>query len=309
MLQQNCFAHSGWICVRKHCGITSNRLLMQIKKLFGCKVGYVGTLDPFAEGVLPIALNQACKYISYLPDSTKEYTFRMFFGYSTDTFDCDGNICASGGVIPSAIDLSDALQSFVGTISQTPPAFSAIKVNGRRAYDLCRRGDIVQIPPRNVHIFLLQMLEYGECYCKHTDLVSQRGFYAKMRCVCSSGTYIRSLAVDLAKSVDALCHVDELLRTRSGSFVLEKSFSLEELQKMYYNGDVCDAVQSVESALDDIPALYTDRVDDIRCGREVIPLDAQADGIFRVFCDKTHEFIGLVEVCDGILRALRLCAY
>lgn len=302
-------SQSGWICVHKHGGITSNMLLMQLKKLLHCKIGYVGTLDPFAEGVLPVALNQACKYIPYLPDSTKEYIFRMFFCYSTDTLDCDGRICAEGGEIPSASDLENSLQSFVGTIAQTPPAFSAVKVNGRRAYDVSRNGGTVQLMPRSVTIQLLELLEYGECYSKHPALTIKKGCYAKLRCICSSGTYIRSLAVDLAASLNALCHVDELLRIRSGSFVLAQSFGLEELKEMYYNGNVCDAIQSVESALDDIPALYTDDVDDIRYGRSIMCDSTQADGVFRAFCKKTHVFIGLVQSCGGIVRALRLCAY
>ena len=211
---------NGWIVLDKEAGISSASCTARIKKMFSAKkAGHAGTLDPFAEGVLPIALGEATKTIPYVESDTKEYIFNVKFGVSTDTYDCDGEVVDENDIRPSADDVSAVLGTFLGDIKQQPPSFSALKVNGIRAYTLARLGKKVELESRNVHIYSLKIL----------DKIDDDHISFSVRC--SKGTYIRSLAVDIAKAVNAIVHVTYLRRTYVDSFSNAKPVTFEEIER------------------------------------------------------------------------------
>lgn len=212
---------NGWLCLNKPAGMSSNFAMQKVRRILHEKTGYVGTLDPFATGVLPIAVGEARKFIRFVEDGDKKYTFTIKFGATTDTLDRDGAIIESGGAIPNADDLLRVIESMRGRISQIPPKFSAIKIHGRKAYQLARQGKDVEIAPRDVTIHEINLENY--------DTASG---VARVTAVCSKGTYIRSLARDIATKLGTFAFVDELRRLRSGFFQENMCANLEELSEM-----------------------------------------------------------------------------
>jgi tRNA pseudouridine55 synthase len=291
---------SGWICLDKPCGLTSTQAVTRVRRLFGAqKAGHAGTLDPLATGVLPIALGEATKTVPFLMESDKGYRFTIEWGATTASFDAEGAVTASSDVRPEPQAAARALEDFVGEIMQVPPAFSAIKVDGERSYDLARQGLAVELKPRPVRI--------------HDARVSAApdADHLEIEMVCGKGTYVRALVRDLAEALGACGHVSQLRRTRVGRFAEEGSICLETLEDICHRGAGSEALLPVETALDDIPALAVTAEDAFRLsqGRAVVLLPRQVETLGprlkpRIVGDKDAS--RTVLATEGG-RALALC--
>jgi len=258
---------NGWVVIDKPLGMTSTQVIGKVRRIIGTKkVGHVGTLDPLASGVLPIAIGEATKTIPFLTDSTKEYIFTIFFGLETETGDLeniDSKTLESSKTSISAGKVAKILPKFIGEITQIPPKFSAIKIKGEALYKKARRGESVKVPSRIVEIKELEILEQP---APHS---------LTLRCLCGQGTYIRTLAEDIAKAVGEKGVVSYLHRTKSGVFSLKDSFSLEKLEKVVYNNS--ESLSKVnffvplDKVLADIPVLSITKEEEekIRKGQKV----------------------------------------
>ncbi len=234
----------GWVVLDKPIGPSSTQALGKVRWIFqAAKGGHGGTLDPLASGVLPIALGEATKLIPFAMDGTKQYEFTVRWGAATATDDLEGSVVATSPNRPAESAIRAALPAFEGEIEQLPPAFSAIKIDGKRAYELARAGEEVVLQPRKV---LIHKLEYLESPDADT---------ARFRVTCGKGTYVRSLARDLAVALGTVGHVTELRRTRVGKFTLESAISLATLEGFGHSPARFGALAPVETALDDIPVL------------------------------------------------------
>lgn len=215
---------NGWLIIDKPAGINSTTVVSQTRHLLNAaKNGHTGTLDPFASGVLPIAFGEATKLIPYVTEGKKEYEFTLKFGSATDTLDLTGQIISSCNTIPTKEQILNVLPSFIGKINQTPPAYSAIKINGKRAYDLARSGQNVDIPERQITIYDLQLLSM---------LPDSQ---AKFKVECSKGTYVRTLGSDIAQKLGTYGYLTALRRTKCGIFSLKDTILLDNLKKLDYS--------------------------------------------------------------------------
>ena len=238
----------GWIILDKPLGFGSTQAVSAVKRALReagepkTKVGHGGTLDPLASGVLPIALGEATKLAGRMLDATKEYDFTIRFGEETNTLDAEGETVATSPLRPTPEQAAAILPRFTGLIAQIPPAFSALKIDGKAAYARVRSGEAVELKPRQVTIHELRLLgaDPGE---------------ASLSATVSKGTYIRSLARDIARALGTVGHVSYLRRTRAGPFGLESAISLDFLNELAKARDLTRAVLPLEAALDDIPAL------------------------------------------------------
>jgi tRNA pseudouridine55 synthase len=239
---------SGWIILDKPVGLGSTQAVSAVKRALReagepkTKVGHGGTLDPLASGVLPIALGEATKLAGRMLDATKAYDFTIRFGEETDTLDAEGTVIATSDVRPSRDQVEAVLSRFTGEIEQVPPAYSALKLDGKAAYARSRAGEEVEMEPRRVTIHELRLLE------ANPDEIT-------LSATVSKGTYVRSLARDMAHALGTVGHVTYLRRTRAGPFGLESAISLDFLGEAAKARDLTRAVLPLEAALDDIPAL------------------------------------------------------
>jgi tRNA pseudouridine55 synthase len=232
---------SGWINLDKPLGMTSTQAMAKVRWLLNAqKAGHAGTLDPLASGILPIAIGEATKTIPFAQDRIKTYLFTVTWGEQRDTDDAEGKVIGTSENRPLLDAIQNVLGEFTGTITQIPPRFSAIKIDGERAYDLARDGEEFEIKSREVYIQSLRLLEAYEGS-------------AEFEAICGKGTYIRSLARDMALKLGTLGYVSALRRTTVGPFTLENAISLDNLVEM---GDKArEVLLPLETALDDIPAL------------------------------------------------------
>ncbi len=231
---------NGWLVIDKPYGMGSTQVVGALKRLFHpMKIGHAGTLDPLASGVLPIALGKATRTISFVMDGQKVYQFKIKFGMATTTDDVEGEMTETSSIIPTTEDIQNILPRFIGQINQIPPAYSAIKLNGQRAYDLARRGESVEMKPRLVRIDRLTLLE------KTND-------EALLEVACGKGTYVRSLGRDIAKALGTCGHVTFLRRTQCGPFSIKESKTLEFLNKIEYSELSVSGLIPVEAVLTDI---------------------------------------------------------
>jgi tRNA pseudouridine55 synthase len=241
-------ALNGWIILDKPVGIGSTQAVGAIKRALReagepkTKVGHGGTLDPLASGVLPIAIGEATKMAGRMLDASKQYAFRVAFGEETNTLDAEGEVVATSDVHPTASEVEAILPGFTGPIEQVPPAYSALKIDGKAAYARARAGELVDMKPRTVTIHDIHLL-------------SATGAQADFIVTVSKGTYIRSLARDIAHALNTVGHVTMLRRTRAGPFGLEKAISLDKLAEMAKARTLDGAVLPLIAGLDDIPAL------------------------------------------------------
>jgi tRNA pseudouridine55 synthase len=234
----------GWVVLDKPLGMGSTQAVGKVRWLFeAAKAGHGGTLDPLATGVLPIALGEATKTVPFVMDGRKEYRFTLCFGEARSTEDLEGEVTATSAARPADAAIEAALAAFTGEIEQVPPAFSALKIDGRRAYDLARAGEAVEMKPRRVTIERLELV--GRPDRDHADFVVG----------CGKGTYIRSLGRDLALALGTVGHLSFLRRTAAGPFREEASISLPKLEALGHNSRLLGALAPVATALDDIPAL------------------------------------------------------
>lgn len=241
-------APHGWIILNKPYGLGSTQAVAAVKRclreagLPKVKIGHGGTLDPLATGVLPIALGEATKLAGRMLDSDKAYDFCVKFGAETDTLDAEGQVIATSDAQPTAAEIEAILPRFTGPIEQMPPAYSALKVDGRRAYDLARAGEAVELQTRAVTIHALALLS---CDAESAT------FSASV----SKGTYIRSLARDIAHVLGTVGHVTMLRRTKAGPFALESAISLDKITQAAKGRTIAQYVLPLTVGLDDIPAL------------------------------------------------------
>jgi tRNA pseudouridine55 synthase len=250
---------NGWLVIDKPLERSSAQVVGAVKRATNAqKVGHGGTLDPLASGILPIGLGEATKTMPYIVDSSKEYEFTVKWGSETDSLDKEGEVIKEGGSIPTSSSVEAVLSDFVGSIEQTPPAYSAIKVDGKRAYALAREGKTVELSPRTVEIQSLTIVERGE----NEDETS-------FHVCCGKGTYVRSLARDIAYKLETYGHVTMLRRTRVGPFTLKHAISLEKLNDLSHSAPASDYVLPIATALDDIPAVAVTEIEaeHIKCGR------------------------------------------
>ena len=237
-------AVSGWVCLDKPYDLTSTTAVSRVRRIYNAqKAGHAGTLDPLATGVLPIALGEGTKTVPFLVDADKTYRFTIEWGRTTDTFDREGATTATSDRRPTEAEVAAALPAFVGEIEQVPPAYSAIKVDGERAYDLARAGEAVELKARPVSIHGLRISALPDA--DHVELTMD----------CGKGTYVRALVRDLAEALGACGHVSALRRTRVGPFTEETAVGLDSLDDLGHKARQLEALLPVETALDDIPAL------------------------------------------------------
>ena len=230
----------GWLVIDKPKGMSSAQVVGKTRWLLHAnKNGHTGTLDPFATGVLPIAFGEATKLVTYVTDGSKEYEFIVRWGIKTSTGDPEGDVIEQNPKIPTHDEILNALPHFIGEIEQTPPVYSAIKINGQEAYKRARRGENVEIPSRKITIFALELLE------EYADS-------AKFRVECSKGTYIRTLGQDLAQFLGTVGFLTDLRRTKCAIFDLRSKILLDSLEKMEYVEDRRSFLLPVETSLRDI---------------------------------------------------------
>lgn len=261
-------AVSGWIVLDKPHDMGSTTAVSRVRRLFNAqKAGHAGTLDPLATGILPIALGEATKTVPYLMEADKGYRFTIAWGVSTASFDREGAVTATSDLRPEPEAIAQALTAFVGEIDQVPPNFSAIKVDGERAYDLAREGVAFELTSRRVTIFEAALVEVPDCDHAVIDIR------------CGKGTYVRSVARDLAAMLGACGHVSDLRRTRVGAFGQDRAITLEILEELLHKDAASEALLPVETALDDIPALAVTVEEAFRLkqGRPIILLPRQVE--------------------------------
>ncbi|PHR60632.1 MAG: tRNA pseudouridine(55) synthase TruB [Robiginitomaculum sp.] len=251
----------GWVNFDKPLGMTSTQAVAKVRWAHKAqKAGHAGTLDPLATGILPIALGDATKTVPFLVEAKKTYECEIKWGERTTTLDAEGEIIATSDVRPTLAQIEAVLPGFIGEVSQIPPAFSAIKIDGKRAYDLARAGEDVEMKARIVRIDAIEVLEAGASS-------------ATVRVKCGKGTYIRSLARDLAFALGTEGHVVKLRRTAVGMFTEARAFSLDAVEELVHKGDVLETLLAVETALDDIPvlAITDDEQFELKQGRVIAP--------------------------------------
>lgn len=234
----------GWVVLDKPIGMTSTQAVGAVRRLFEAqKAGHAGTLDPLATGILPIALGEATKTVPFAVDGEKAYRFTVRFGAETDTDDAEGQVVRTSDVLPTLEDIENVLADFTGEISQVPPSFSAIKVDGNRAYDLARNGETVELEPRWIVVEDLRLVDMPDAST------------AVLEAECGKGTYVRALARDIGRTLGSAAHVIALRRTRVGQFDEGMSVQLSALQDAAEAGEIGQLLQPVEAALGDIPGL------------------------------------------------------
>ncbi len=287
----------GWVVLDKPTGLGSTQAVGRVRRLFGAqKAGHGGTLDPLASGVLPIALGEATKTVPFVMDGRKEYRFTLRFGEARSTEDAEGEVTATSAVRPTNEAIHSALDRFMGEIEQTPPAYSALKVAGKRAYDLARAGETLALAPRKVRIDRLALL--GRPDDDHADFVVG----------CGKGTYIRSLGRDLALAMGTVGHLSALRRTVAGPFREETAISLSKLEALGHIPPLLGALAPVSTALDDIPALaLTDaQAARLRQGQPVLlTRDAPPPGAL-VRAEADNRLVALVCSDGASLRPVRV---
>jgi len=290
----------GWVNLDKPLGLGSTEAVSRVRRLFDAKkAGHAGTLDPLASGILPIALGEATKTVPFLMEAEKVYRFTVAWGVSTASVDREGEVIGRSDVRPSAEAVKAALPAFVGEIDQVPPAFSAIRVDGQRAYDLARAGEAVELQARRVVIHEAAVTDAPDA--DHVEITVRTG----------KGVYIRSLARDLARALGAEGHVSALRRERVGPFTLENAVTLDSLGDLVHRGAASEGLLPVATALDDIPDLAVTDQDafSLRQGRPVVLIPRQVEAL-KARLREGHRLVSafqgqtLVALCQ--LRAGRL---
>jgi tRNA pseudouridine55 synthase len=285
----------GWLVIDKPSGLTSARVVAAVKRATGAKVGHAGTLDPLATGVLPLALGEATKTVRFATGGRKRYRFRVCWGEATDTDDCDGEVVAETPDRPGAAAITAALSGFTGTIWQRPPAYSAIKVAGRRAYALARAGKPPELAARPVEIAELCLLSAPDA--DHAEFEAEVG----------EGTYMRSLARDLAAALGTLGHIVELRRLSVGRFSEAQAISLDSAVALGHKLAASEHLLPIETALDDIPALALTAAEAARLRHgQRIPVDDRLEEGTLVAARHDRSIVALARIEGGTLRPVRI---
>jgi tRNA pseudouridine55 synthase len=276
---------NGWVCLNKPVGVTSTQAVGRLKYLFNAKkAGHAGTLDPLASGVLPIAFGEATKTVSVVQDGLKVYRFGVKWGEETDTDDAEGRVVATSPSRPDTAAIEALLPRFIGRISQIPPVYSAIKIDGERAYDRAREGETVVMEPREIIVHSLR-------------LVSVELDMAVLEAECGKGTYVRAIARDLGRMLGCFGHVVLLERSRVGPFTIKKSTGLDDLvEKPELRAA---ALQPLEAGLAELPCLPIDRdgATQLRRGQKLLIRGAHLppEGLAWASCFGDPIAFGMVE--------------
>lgn len=294
----------GWIIIDKPLGPGSTQIVSAVKRALRTggygkyKVGHGGTLDPLASGVLPVALGEATKLSGRMLDADKAYDFTIGFGVETDTLDAEGKAVATADERPTRAALEAVLARFTGAIDQVPPAYSALKIDGERAYDRARAGETFEIRTRAVTVHRLELVE-GRPIGEGDELAE-----ATLSCSVSKGTYIRSLARDIARALGTVGHVTMLRRTKAGPFALDRAISLDKLDELAKGRQLEKALLPLTAGLDDIPALSVtpDQARALREGRKLIGIAAPTG--LNMAIEGTMP-VALVEVGNREVRVVR----
>jgi len=287
----------GWLVLNKPKGIGSTKAVSAVKRALRdgghpkVKAGHGGTLDPLASGVLPVALGEATKLSGRMLNADKAYEFTIAFGEETDTLDGEGVVIATSAARPTRSEVETILAQFTGAIEQVPPAYSALKVDGKRAYVRARAGEMVAIRPRKVGVREIRILDGNR------DRVTLAARVSK-------GTYIRSLARDIARALGTVGHVAMLHRTQAGPFGLESAISLDKMAELAMARDLEQALLPLTAGLDDIPALPVtpDQARLLRQGRKLAGIAAKPGLHLATDCAVP---VALVEFSEGELRVVR----
>jgi tRNA pseudouridine55 synthase len=294
----------GWLVLDKPRGMSSSQAVAAVRRLTGAaKVGHGGTLDPAATGVLPVALGEATKTVAWAMAGRKSYRFTVRWGEKRDSDDAEGAVVATSDVRPSQAAIMAALPRFIGRIRQRPPAYSAVKLDGKRAYALARAGADVALADRPVEVYGFRLLAIP-----NPD-------EAEFDCEVGKGTYIRALARDLGEALGTHAYVTALRRLRVGRFGLEAAISLDSLAALGHSAAASEHLLPLETALDDIPAIALTEAEAhaLRCGRSVTPLrptdrariDQLGDGA-TLSATSNGRLVAVVEVIGGGLRPMRV---
>ena len=286
----------GWIVLNKPVGVSSAKAVAMVRRfLGGAKTGHAGTLDPLACGVLPIAVGEATKTISYVMTAEKSYRFTVRWGAETQTDDTEGEVTTTSDKRPSVEEITAILPRFTGLIDQVPPIFSAVKIKGKRAYALARQEQqsgaatsAIDLPARQVMIHELEMTA-------HTQ--EEATFSVR----CGKGTYIRSLSRDIGRALGSAAHVVFLERRSVGRFAIEQAISLDLFGNMVYNPRSHDYVIPVMTALDDIPALAIteQEAEKLRFGQTVKLDQIRAEAFGATGGDEQHDPVTGVAACNN----------
>lgn len=274
----------GILIFNKPKGITSHDVVYILRKKTGIKkIGHTGTLDPLAEGVLPMCIEKATKVAEYISADTKEYIAKLEFGYETDTYDITGTVTKRTDYIPTEEEIRNILKNFTGDILQEPPMYSALKQNGKKLYELAREGITVERKKRKINISNLEIL----------SIISDREIEIKVNC--SSGTYIRSLVRDMGVALGSLSTMTALKRTKVGNYKIEDSITKEELDEMSLD-DLEKKIIPIDTALSNLeefilPEWFYERA--INGVQFILKKDIE-EKLYRVYCN--NEFLGIGEV-------------
>jgi tRNA pseudouridine55 synthase len=288
----------GWVALDKPLGLTSTQALGRVRRLVnGDKTGHGGTLDPLATGILPLAFGEATKLIPYIMDGDKEYEFTVRWGESRTTDDAEGAVTATSLIRPTEAQIRAALPRFVGEVAQIPPVFSAIKVQGERAYDLARAGEAVELAARPVTVHSFAIIDMPDANS------------TSFRVSCGKGTYVRSLARDLAAALGTCGYVSTLRRTKVGPFTLENACSMSKLEALAAENAGSTALLPIKSALGAVPMLNLTAAEaqTLRLGQTVM-IKPQHGDVFNapvLFAEHQGVPVALVEAKAGSFRVLR----
>ncbi|MFL3876687.1 tRNA pseudouridine(55) synthase TruB [Wolbachia endosymbiont of Trichogramma kaykai] len=309
---------NGWLNLDKPTGMSSAQAVTQIKRIFGIKkAGHLGTLDPLASGVLPIALGEATKTIPYLSCDLKAYNFTIKWGKQTTTDDLDGDIIRTSTIKPEYNQINCVIKNFIGEITQTPPQFSAVKIKGARAYKLARSGQKVNIKPRHVKIHELKMI--------FLDTINNSAYFSM---ICGSGVYVRSIARDLGIELNCFGHITQLRRTMVGDFRENESVTIEQLTKKNLLSPVLDTgmteeggmakddvgntksfIIPIESALKSMfkVEISLEEADKIRKGQEITLNNLRNLKSYDTFCTKVGNLpIAICSFTHGYVKPVRV---
>lgn len=294
----------GWIILDKPQGLSSNKAVGRVRHLTGAaKVGHAGTLDPLATGVLPMALGEATKTVSYLMDATKTYRFTVRWGEQRNTDDGEGEVTATSDVRPTKDQITAVLGDFTGEIEQVPPAFSAIKIDGERAYKLARADQAPEMKSRVIRIHELTLLGMPDAD------------HAAFEAVSGKGAYMRALARDLALALGSVGHISSLRRTAVGPFHEDQAISLDKLETLGHSAPLSGYLLPVETVLDDIPALALTETEARRLSRgQAIPVlpvanrspfkDISQGDVVRAMAE--GRLVALAKIKGGEIRPFRV---
>ncbi len=286
---------NGWLAIDKPLGLSSAKVVAIVKRLTGAaRVGHAGTLDPLASGILPIALGEATKTVQFAMGGRKTYRFSLRFGEARATDDAEGEVVATSAVRPNAAMIEAALPGFVGDILQTPPAFSALQVGGKRAYKAAREGKPLDLAPRRALIHQLKLL-------------SATADEAELEVSCGKGVYVRALARDLAEALGTVGYVARLRRTAVGPFGEAEAISLESLETLGHSAALVRHLFPVDIVLADIPALIltADEAARLKHGQAIgaAPV-AGSERLVQARCE--DRLIAIAELVAGQLRPVRV---